>query len=205
MTIAWCVPWPLSLSHAEPVSTRPLWRGKRITPTGIKAWLCNRGLHWSCFCALVSGSSYSTQIVQSAGDGKVYVFCSEYPSKCHFYLNLSEIYITATLESHYSHLFTLGKPVYNLLHRAELIMPLPPLLATFLLHHPDVVATGPYFQGHCGEHVSKYLLIQQKSGSKTIVRKMICSEALLGGMSILFILLIIYVNGLKQELHRLRD
>lgn len=85
VTIAWCVPWLLSLSHAEPVSTRPLWRGERITPTGIKAWLRNRGLHWSCFCALVSGSSHSTQIVQSAGDGKVYVFCSEYPSKCHFY------------------------------------------------------------------------------------------------------------------------
>ncbi|KAF8219489.1 hypothetical protein L208DRAFT_1339696, partial [Tricholoma matsutake] len=113
VTIAWC-------AFVE---------SKRITPTGIKAWLCNRGLHWSCFCALVSGSLHLTQIVQSAGDGKVYVFCSEYPSKCHFYLNLSEIYITATLESHYSHLFTL--------------------------------ATGPYFQGYCGEHVSEYPLIQQ--------------------------------------------
>jgi hypothetical protein len=79
------------------------------------------------------------------------------------------------------------------------------LLATFLLRRPDVVATGPYFRGYCGEHVSEYPLIQQKSGSETIVRKMIRSKALLGGMSILFILLIIYVNSLKQGLHRLPD
>ncbi|KAF8237891.1 hypothetical protein L208DRAFT_431331 [Tricholoma matsutake] len=70
-------------------------RGIRILPSGIKGWLCTRGLHWSCFCALLSSGSCSTQIVQSIGDVKVYVFCAEYPSKCNFYHEYSLYFLAS--------------------------------------------------------------------------------------------------------------
>lgn len=69
---------------------RPMHNGRRIVPSGIKAWLRNRGLHWPCFCSLVLGQTSSSQIVESMG-GDVLVFCHDDMSKCRFYRMLQFI------------------------------------------------------------------------------------------------------------------
>jgi len=140
----------------------PTFNGKRIVPTGIKNWLRARGLHWSCFCGLLSGASESTQIVQSIGDGKVYVFCSSYPPKCHFYLKLSEIYISAVLEFEYPHVPTLA---------SDLAFSTNNLLADFLLRGADEIEVGPYFPGYCGEHIGDHPGSEQQSGSPIVVTR----------------------------------
>ena len=86
--IAWCVISQFCYCfHVDHFWNRPMLKKKWIVPKGIKDWLRLHGLHWACFCALIAdhGSSTSIQIVQSMGDGKVHVFCSLYPPKCHFY------------------------------------------------------------------------------------------------------------------------
>lgn len=66
------------------VLPRPLWNGTRIVPTGIKQWLQKRGLHWSCFCALIGGSSTPSRIVESL-QGDVLIFCHHDSSRCGFF------------------------------------------------------------------------------------------------------------------------
>lgn len=140
----------------------PTFNRKKIVPSSIKNWLRARGLHWSCFCGLVSATSESTQIVQSIGDGKVYVFCSSYPPKCHFYLQLSELYTSATLESEYPHI---PKLVSGLMPSTN------NLLTAFLLRGADSIEVGPYFLGYCGEHAVDHPGSEQQSGSPIVVTR----------------------------------
>jgi len=42
------------------------------------------------------------------------------------------------------------------------------ILTDFLLRDGDVSRRGPYFRGYCGEHISQYPLIQQKSGDLSV-------------------------------------
>lgn len=76
VTIAWyVVSW--KSTHWREVSfyTRPTFHGRRIIANGIKTWLRNRGLHWSCFCSLTFGGSRSARIVEAVC-GDVYAFCN---------------------------------------------------------------------------------------------------------------------------------
>ncbi|KAF8241082.1 hypothetical protein L208DRAFT_1229569, partial [Tricholoma matsutake] len=112
-----------------------------ILPSGIKNWLWARGLHWPCFCGLISGTSHSSQIVQVIGEGNVYAFCSSCPSKCHFYLNLTELHASAQRKSEYAHI--------------------PTLAVAFEM--------GPYFEGFCGKYVGDHAGSEQKCGSMLLV------------------------------------
>ncbi|GLB33508.1 hypothetical protein LshimejAT787_0103920 [Lyophyllum shimeji] len=131
----------------------PLFQKKRIVPKGIKAWLRTRGLHWSCFCPLVSGkSTLSSRIVESL-DGEVLIFCNAYPSNCGFFLNLTSIHHSAALEAEYD-LPTLAsgrKP------------PMKELSMAFNLDTVGDAELGPYFEGYCGEH---YPNVEQLSGAE---------------------------------------
>lgn len=135
----------------------PLHQGKRIVPTGIKSWLRTRGLHWSCFCPLVSGkSTLSTRIVGSFEGGEVLVFCNAYPSNCGFFLNLNTIHHGAALEADYD-LPTLASG-----RRPPMIE----LQMTFNLNSVGDAELGPYFEGYCGEHSSDYPDVEQLSGGE---------------------------------------
>jgi hypothetical protein len=61
---------------------RPLQDGIRVLPFRMKTWLRNRGLHWPCFCALISETSVSCQIVRTYS-GQVMARCTD-SSKCEF-------------------------------------------------------------------------------------------------------------------------
>ncbi|KAF8058006.1 hypothetical protein FPV67DRAFT_1525424 [Lyophyllum atratum] len=135
----------------------PLYQNKRIVPAGIKSWLRNRGLHWPCFCPLISGKSVSARIVESQ-QGEVYVFCNEYPSSCGFFLNLTAIHHGAAVEAEYD-LPTLAsgrKP------------PMLELQMTFNLNSADDAEPGPYFEGYCGEHSSDHPEVEQLSGGEFV-------------------------------------
>jgi hypothetical protein len=114
----------IALKTDYPVS-RPMYNNKQIVPTGIKKWLQNRGLFWSCFCTLLSDEPVSCRIVESL-TGPVLAFCYEEPTKCYFFcmyysppspnvqlnqyaVNLTSIFSTGLLHSEYDGLPTLGK------------------------------------------------------------------------------------------------
>ena len=63
---------------------RPMTNGVCLEPTGLRAWLRRRGLHWSCFCPLETGEPLSCQIVHGKNNGHVIAHCGQYPSHCGF-------------------------------------------------------------------------------------------------------------------------
>lgn len=137
-------------------------------------------------------------MVQSVGDNKVYVFCSSYPPKCLFYcehiissfvslinlhtsvVNLTEVYLSATMESEYLNIPTLGKlvslqymPLFTIVLVSGLQLATGGLLADFLLRGVDTIEVGPFFNGFCGDHISDHLGTEQQACSPLIVRRAI--------------------------------
>ncbi|KAJ3496672.1 hypothetical protein NLJ89_g10451 [Agrocybe chaxingu] len=122
------IAWPLSF------------QGRKIVPWNLVAWLAARNLHWPCFCGFVSpaGASLSCRIVHRALEPRrVLAFCHEDPPRCGFFLNLSQIYDTATLVSSYPHI------VGRTDRQAD-----SELLTAFALAQLSNSEIGPYFKGN---------------------------------------------------------
>ena len=84
VTIAWYVVSFKLPDNLHLFDGRPTHHGRRIFPHGIKEWLRNRGLHWSCFCSLTSGAANkSTRIVESI-TGSIFAYCNSPYSVCGF-------------------------------------------------------------------------------------------------------------------------
>ena len=67
----------------KPPLYRPMTNGRRIRPQGLRPFLRRHGLHWGCFCSLISDESLSCRIVHTES-GLVIAFCHSYPSACGF-------------------------------------------------------------------------------------------------------------------------
>ncbi|KAF8997021.1 hypothetical protein BDQ17DRAFT_1429369 [Cyathus striatus] len=148
--VLWCV-----LAKQLVTVAYPTYMGNRIAPANIRQWLRDRLLHWPCFCALAAedGVSCSCRLV-NAMDGNVYAFCQNSPSTCNFFLDISKIYHSATIESDYANLPTKSRKSPNT----------STLLTTFLLASWDNQGP-PYFKDYCGEHASDFGGAIQSSGT----------------------------------------
>ncbi|KAG6823882.1 hypothetical protein H0H93_002886, partial [Arthromyces matolae] len=83
----------------------PTHNGVPVLPSGLRAYLRARGLHWACFCAMLlpEGQSCSCRIVQSKQDKHVMAFCGEPMKgiKCGFFMNLSDRHTRTILRNDY--------------------------------------------------------------------------------------------------------
>ncbi|KJA20387.1 hypothetical protein HYPSUDRAFT_203874 [Hypholoma sublateritium FD-334 SS-4] len=155
------VVWSVLAAQLVTVTYPVAMTGLRVDPKGFRNWLTRRGLHLNCFCAATfpTGESCSCRIV-TAIDGNVFAFCAQYPMKCGFFIDVTSVHRSATLQSHFSNLPTTREiPDMNYLknefmnHVEE---------APYLLND-----SCPYFSGYCGEHSSQYPNITQLHGSST--------------------------------------
>jgi hypothetical protein len=84
-------------------------------------------------------------------------------------VNLSKIFLTASLQSEYHNLPTLGKYWLVALFcelincsASEVPTDVDGLLSAFILRASRAIETGPYFEGYCGEHISEHPDVPQQ-------------------------------------------
>ncbi|KAJ6558180.1 hypothetical protein B0H19DRAFT_1150261 [Mycena capillaripes] len=88
---------------------RPTIGGHKVRPEQILAFLQREGLHWPCFCALLSPpislflaapSVVSTRIIHSPSDGD-FVVCGYNQARCSFFIDLGAIHDSTDFHQEY--------------------------------------------------------------------------------------------------------
>ncbi|KAL0959429.1 hypothetical protein HGRIS_014673 [Hohenbuehelia grisea] len=120
-------------------------RGSGLCIIGIKELLRRRKVAWSCFCALTECKAVSCCIVEAADTGMVYAFCHYNPSRCGFFMNITEKRRSAQSQSSFPEFLPHGK-------RSRNAPDIDALVVSFQLQNSESPEGPVLFEGYLGSY-----------------------------------------------------